>query len=339
MLSRPIRLLPFHPCLKLASAALCFSLMMAPANAQSSNQGPTTAAQASVSLASLPDQVFAENRSREVFATQVMLDRARFSPGVIDGYGGGNTARAVRAFQRAKGIAPTGNVDAALLAALRGDGAEPVVKRYALTESDLAGPFVDLPEGMEALSKVEATHYETAAEAIAEKYHMSQELLRALNPDIDRAAPGDAIIVAATRAVPIEATVARIETDGPAAALRAYASDGRLLAAYPATVGSGDFPSPSGKMEVRAIAATPAYYFSPEGRNWGPDKRLTIAPGPNNPVGSTWIDLTKEGYGIHGTPDPRLIGKTSSHGCVRLTNWDAQELAKAVEKGTTVEFL
>ena len=268
-----------------------------------------------------------------------MLDRARFSPGVIDGYGGGNTTRAVKAYQRAKGMAPTGQVDAALLAALRGNGVEPVIKRYALTDADLAGPFGDLPEGMEALSEVEATHYESAAEAIAEKFHMSQELLRALNPNIDRAAPGDSITVAATRAVPIEAKVARIEVDGPAAALRAYASDGRLLAAYPATVGSGDFPSPSGKMEVRAIAAAPVYYFSPEGRNWGPDKRLTIAPGPNNPVGSTWIDLTKEGYGIHGTPDPRLIGKTSSHGCVRLTNWDAQELAKAVEKGTTVEFL
>jgi len=290
-------------------------------------------------MASLPDQVFSKKRSRDVLAAQVMLDRARFSPGVIDGYGGGNTARAVKAYQRETGMAPTGHVDGALLAALRSDGAEPIVKRYALTEADFAGPFGDLPKGMEALSEVEATHYESVAEAIAEKFHMSQELLRALNPSIDRAAPGDAITVVATRAVPIDGTVTRIEIDGLAAALRAYASDGRLLAAYPATVGSGDFPSPNGKMEVRAIAATPAYYFSPEGRNWGPDKRLTIAPGPNNPVGSTWIDLTKEGYGIHGTPDPRLIGKTSSHGCVRLTNWDAQELAKAVEKGTTVEFL
>jgi len=339
MLSRPLRHLPFRAGTQLTGAALGLSLMMAPASAQSTPQQATTAAQASVPLASLPDHLFSGKRSREVFATQVMLDRARFSPGVIDGYGGGNTARAVKAYQRTNGMSPTGYVDPALLAALRGDGAEPVVKRYALIEADLAGPFGDLPEGMEALSKVEATHYESAAEAIAEKFHMSQELLRALNPDINRAAPGDTITVAATRAVPIEATVERIEVDGRAAALRAYAADGRLLAAYPATVGSADFPSPNGKMEVRAIAPAPAYYFSPEGRDWGPDRRLTIAPGPNNPVGSTWIDLTKEGYGIHGTPYPRLIGKTPSHGCVRLTNWDAQELAKAVEKGTTVEFL
>ena len=323
----------------LAGAAFWLCLTITPASAQSSVEQPATAAQAEVSLASLPDRLFSGKRSRDVFAAQVMLDRQRFSPGVIDGYDGGNTTRAVKAYQRAKGMEPTGRIDEALRRSLASDAPGPLVKHYVLTEADLAGPFGSLPEGMEALSKVDATHFESAAEAMAEKFHMSQELLRALNPGFEGASPGTAITVAATRAVPIEGAVARIEVDGPAAALRAYASDGRLLAAYPATVGSGDFPSPSGKMEVRAIAPAPVYYFSPEGRSWGPDKKLTIAAGPNNPVGSTWIDLTKEGYGIHGTPDPRLIGKTASHGCVRLTNWDAAELAKAVDKGTTVEFL
>lgn len=339
MPGRYLRHLAIHPGTRMAAAVLGLSLVVPQATAQAPSQQAMSNADALPSLASLPDQVFSNKRSREMLATQVMLDRARFSPGVIDGYGGGNTARAVKAYQKARGMAPTGRVDAPLLAALRGDGSEPVVKRYTLTEADVAGPFVELPEGMEALSKVEAPHYESLPEALAEKFHMSQELLRALNPGIDEAAAGASIIVAAIRAAPIEGNVARIEIDGPGAALRAFASDGRLLASYPATVGSSDFPSPSGTMEVRTVAAAPAYYFSPEGRNWGPDRKLTIAPGPNNPVGSTWIDLTKEGYGIHGTPDPRLIGKTSSHGCVRLTNWDAQELAKAVEKGTTVEFL
>ncbi len=268
-----------------------------------------------------------------------MLDRLRFSPGVIDGLGGENTARAVRAYQGAQGLAQTGRVDAELVASMRGGGTEPIIKRYALTEADLAGPFGKLPNGMEALSEIEAPHFESLAEAIAEKFHMSQEFLRALNPNVDSAGVGELIAVAATGTAPIDGVVARIEIDGREAALRAFANDGRLLASYPATIGSADFPSPEGRMEVRAVAPAPAYYFSPEGREWGPDRRLTIAPGPNNPVGSTWIDLTKEGYGIHGTPDPSLIGKTSSHGCVRLTNWDAQELAKAVEKGTIVEFL
>ncbi len=318
---------------------LGLSLLASPVAAQNMPERAATTTDASVTLAALPDQVFSSKRSRDVLAAQVMLDRKRFSPGVIDGYGGGNTARAVKAFQKSKSMEPTGRVDAALLAALRDGGQEPVMTRYTLTDEDVAGPFGAVPEGMEAMAELAATHYESAAEAIAEKFHMSQEMLRALNPGADFAAAGSTLTVAATRIAAIDGKVARIEVDGAGAALHAYAADGRLLASYPATVGSADFPSPSGKMEVRALAPAPAYYFSPKGRAWGPDKKLTIAPGPNNPVGSTWIDLTKEGYGIHGTPDPRLIGKTSSHGCVRLTNWDAQELGKAVEPGTKVEFL
>ena len=324
---------------RFALAALGVALATSQAYAQASPQEPTSGAEASIAVASLPDRVFSGRRDRDVLVAQVLLDRARFSPGVIDGFGGGNTARAVKAWQRSKGVEATGRVDAALLASLGRDRDEPVVTRYTLTEVDVAGPFAKLPEGMEALAEIEAPHYESVAEAIAEKFHMSQELLRALNPDIDGAAAGAQVTVTSVRTASIKGAVARIEIDGAAATLRAFAANGQLLASYPATVGSADFPSPSGSMEVRVIAAAPAYYFSPEGRNWGPDKRLTIAPGPNNPVGSTWIDLTKKGYGIHGTPDPRLIGKTPSHGCVRLTNWDAQELAKAVKSGTTVKFL
>lgn len=326
-----------HAGMRRAYAAFGLLLLASQAIGQVPDQGPAVAP--SVMPVSVSDGVFSGTRSRDVFAAQVMLDRVRFSPGAIDGYGGGNTARAVKAWQRANGREPTGQIDAALLFALRSAGQEAVASRYVLTDADLVGSFGKLPKGMEALAEVDATHYESAAEGLAERFHMTQELLRAMNPDIDTATVGEAITVAATRAVPIEGTVTRIEVDGPEGALRAYAADGRLLASYPASVGSTDFPSPSGQMEVRAIAPVPAYYFSPEGRDWGPNKRLTIAPGPNNPVGSTWIDLTKEGYGIHGTPDPRLIGKTQSHGCVRLTNWDAQELAKAVVAGTTVEFL
>lgn len=323
-----------------AVVALGAALITSPAYAQPfPPQDPLSATAGSNAVESLPDGVFSGKRDRDVLVAQVLLDRARFSPGVIDGFGGGNTARAVKAWQRSKGVEASGRVDAALLASLGQDREDAVVTSYTLTEVDVAGPFGKLPEGMEALAELEAPHYENVAEAIAEKFHMSQELLRALNPDIDGAAAGAQVTVTSIRTAPIKGAVARIEVDSAAATLRAFSADGQLLASYPATVGSADFPSPSGSMEVRVIAAAPAYYFSPEGRDWGPDKRLTIAPGPNNPVGSTWIDLTKKGYGIHGTPDPRLIGKTPSHGCVRLTNWDAQELAKAVKSGTTVEFL
>jgi lipoprotein-anchoring transpeptidase ErfK/SrfK len=300
------------------------------------------AAQDTVSLqlpSSAPANLFSDGRSRDVLIAQVLLDRARHSPGVIDGMMGGNTARAIRAFQRASGMAVDGRVSPGLLQALVRQQSGNIVQSYTITEEDVSGPFVDVPAGFEAQAKLQHLAYETPAEKLAEKFHMSQAFLEALNPNTDFGRAGTEIIVVAAGSDRLEQKVARIEVDKGNAALRAYAEDGTLVASYPATIGSSEFPSPSGSMEVRAIAPEPKYYFSPEGRDWGPDERLTIAAGPNNPVGSTWIDLTKDGYGLHGSPDPSLIGKTSSHGCVRLTNWDAKELASAVGPGVKVEFV
>lgn len=269
----------------------------------------------------------------------MLLDRARFSPGVIDGYGGGNTRRAIESYQRATGMTVTGRVDARLLEALRSAHNGELFARYTITEADAAGPFQPLPDGMEEMAALKTLAYESAAEALAERFHMAQAFLEALNPKADFGRAGTEILVVAAQDRALEAKVARIEVDGANSTLRAYGPDNKLLATYPATVGSSQFPSPSGRMTVRALAPEPKYYFSPEGRDWGPDRKLIIAAGPNNPVGSTWIDLSQEGYGIHGTPDPRLIGKTASHGCVRLTNWDARILGQAVEAGTVVEFV
>lgn len=314
------------------------SLVIPQANAATLETRSAIEAEPATLLALLPEGVFSGKRSRDILSAQVFLDRARFSPGEIDGYGGGNTSRAVAAWQASKGLTATGQVDAALLADFAGSGAGAVLMTYTVTDADILGPFSLLPDTMEAMAELDAAHYQSAVEAIAEKFHMSQDLLVALNPDADFLTSNLSITVAAIRPAPIDAMVARIEVDGAGRTLRAYAEDGQLLASYPATVGSSAFPSPTGSMEVGVVAPAPAYYFSPEGRTWGPNKRLVIAPGPNNPVGSTWIDLTEEGYGIHGTPDPSLIGKTASHGCVRLTNWDAQELAKSVRPRTIVVF-
>lgn len=286
----------------------------------------------------VPSDIFSGTRTRELVEAQVLLDRAGFSPGVIDGFQGGNTHRAIEAYQRANGMVVTGRIDSALLGKLRSEGGE-VLSRYTITEEDVAGPFVDVPDGMEAMAKLDALAHESPAEALAERFHMAQAFLAALNPNADFSKAGTEITVVAARDRELDGPVARIEVDGTPSTLRAFAEDGRLLATFPATVGSAEFPSPSGEMTVRALAPEPKYYFSPKGRDWGPDRRLTIAAGPNNPVGSTWIDLSKEGYGIHGTPDPRLIGKTASHGCVRLTNWDARALGGAVKPGTVVQFV
>jgi lipoprotein-anchoring transpeptidase ErfK/SrfK len=269
----------------------------------------------------------------------VLLDHSGHSPGVVDGVMGGNTVRAIRAFQRANGMEPDGKLSNALVQKLQTVHSGELLQRHTITAEDLSGPFVAVPTEMEDQAQLATLGYENAAEALAEKFHMAQAFLKALNPGVDFGSPGTEITVIVPGEKKIGAKVARIEVDKAASALSAFAADGTLVATYPATIGSSTFPSPDGSMEVTAVASAPTYHFNPEGRDWGPEKKLTIAAGPNNPVGGTWIDLSKEGYGIHGTPHPELIGKSSSHGCVRLTNWDAEELAQAVTKGTKVEFL
>lgn len=318
-----------------------FTLLLIPALILAA--GSSGAAAPGVPSFSIPgasgQQVFTGARTREVLAAQVLLDHSDHSPGVVDGVMGGNTVRAIKAFQRANGMTADGKLSDGLLQKLQSVYSGELLQRHTITAEEVSGPFVTVPESMEGQAQLDTLAYESPAEALAEKFHMSQEFLKALNPGADFASPGTEITVIVAAKNRLEAKVARIEVDKATSSLRAYAGDGTLVATYPATVGSSTFPSPDGSMEVTAIAAAPTYHFSPEGRDWGPDKKLTIAAGPNNPVGGTWIDLTKEGYGIHGTPDPKRIGKTSSHGCVRLTNWDAEELAQAVSKGTNVEFV
>lgn len=293
----------------------------------------------SISAQAVPAGFYSGARSEEVLAVQVLLDRSRHSPGVIDGVMGGNTKRAIAAFEAANGLEADGRIDPELLGKLKEAHPGVILERYTITQEDAGGPFLAIPDGMTEMAKLDRLAFENPAEALAEKFHMSRSFLEALNPGVDFGNAGTEITVVAKREPQEWESVARIEIDKTASELRAFAESGDLVATFPATVGSGEFPSPDGSMEVRAIAPAPAYYFDPSGRSWGPDEKLTIAPGPNNPVGSTWIDLSKEGYGIHGTPDPQLIGKSSSHGCVRLTNWDAEQLATLVNKGTAVVFL
>jgi lipoprotein-anchoring transpeptidase ErfK/SrfK len=273
---------------------------------------------------------------------QVMLDRAHASPSVIDGVFGESTIEAIRAFQGMTGAEVTGNLaqeDWDRLKAAAGDA--PVLKQYEIKAEYAKGPFIErVPDDYKEKAELKKLAYTSPAEALAEKFHMDQKFLEAMNPD-SRFEKGDTITVVDPGAG-LAAKVARIEVDAREDMLRAYGEDGKVVAAYPATVGSKDMPSPSGSLKVRAIARNPVYTYDPKRVNFREvdvDEVLKIPAGPNNPVGTVWIDLDKDTYGIHGTPDPADVGKESSHGCVRLTNWDAEELAAQVRKGTAVEFV
>ncbi|MFZ2099320.1 MAG: L,D-transpeptidase [Oricola sp.] len=271
---------------------------------------------------------------------QVLLDRHGYSPGVIDGRMGSNVAKAINVARNETGISLDPADEAALNAELDRTGG-PAFADYTITPEDAAGPFAaSIPEDYAEKAALPALSYTSPMEMLAERFHMSEAYLVSLNPDVNFYQPGTVIrVVAVGRNV--GRAVARVEADKAAEQVRAYDQSGRLVAAYPATIGSSDTPSPSGTVQVERVAFDPNYTYNPkinfvQGSN---NSVLTIPPGPNGPVGSIWIALSKPTYGIHGTPEPDRIGKTNSHGCVRLTNWDAAELARLVAKGVTVEFI
>ncbi len=278
--------------------------------------------------------------TEQVAKIQVLLDRYGASPGVIDGHMGDNVNKGISAWRDMTGIALRTYDEVAIEAALAETGG-PAFVDYEITPVDAAGPFVaSVPEDYGEKAKLDRLGYTSVAEMLAERFHMDENYLKALNPEANFNRPGT-IIRVANIGQNVSAKVARIIADKGRKQVRGYDEAGKLVVAYPATIGSTDTPSPSGTVNVERIALDPEYTYNPkinfqQGAN---DKVLRIPPGPNGPVGTVWIALSKPTYGIHGTPEPSRIGKTNSHGCVRLTNWDAAELAKLVSKGVTVEFL
>ncbi|HYD73592.1 MAG TPA: L,D-transpeptidase [Candidatus Binatia bacterium] len=269
---------------------------------------------------------------------QVLLDRLHFSPGVIDGYDGENVRKAVAAYQEANNLPINGRPDDALLTRLEGADSQPALVAYVLTEEDVGGPFVQVPQGLEAQSRLDALGYGSAVEAVAEKFHMDEDLLRSLNPGVDFSSAGTEIVVASVGGG-LDGQVARIDIDKDELTLRAYDASDRMLAFYPVTISADN--TPTGELEVTAIAFDPTYNYDADelpSFNDNSGREFVIQPGPNNPVGLVWIALNRDGYGIHGTPNPQLISKTASHGCVRLTNWDAVDLARATQQGVPVHF-
>lgn len=298
---------------------------------------------------------------RPILKAQVALDRLGFSPGVIDGKEGQSYHLALRGFQEANDLPVTGRLDQATAQAL-GRQAVPETRLVRIPAAFAQGPFVpDLPKEAAAQAKLPALGYRTLTEALAERFHTTPEMLVALNPPDTKIGAGAVIRVPNTAEAPVPSgpddrgwnrtlQMLGVSADQPAAAkvvvdksdgvLRAFDDAGKLIAQFPATMGSSHDPLPIGTWKIQGISRNPDFHYNPK-LFWDVSdnkKAVTLKPGPNGPVGVVWLDLSKPHYGIHGTSEPQTIGRAESHGCVRLTNWDAAKLAGMVKPGTPAIF-
>ena len=269
---------------------------------------------------------------------QILLDRARFSPGEIDGQAGSNLARAVSGYQAAHGLAVDGRIGAEVWASLNAADTAPALVPYTLTAEDIAGPYAKIPEDMEAKAALKSLGFESLDEALGERFHASPALLKKLNPDADFGKAGTVLQVPGVAGLPALPKAAKLVVDKSDSTLSLLDAGGKVLAQFPASSGSSHDPLPIGEWKIKAVAQDPTFHYNPE-LFWDADPshaKATIAPGPNNPVGVAWIDLSKPHYGIHGTAIPASIGKSQSHGCVRLSNWDVATVAAAVDASVPV---
>lgn len=265
---------------------------------------------------------------------QALLNWNHSGVGAVDGYWGKNTRKAMQAFQKAQGLPVTEAVNEETWQALTKNStltSQPVLVSYQLTDADVNVKTTQIPASAEAKAKLDGMYYESVLEALGEKFHISRDYLKSLNPNASFKS-GETIIVY-NPGNPNTTPVSRVVADKDTQTLYAYDDSDNLVASYPTTVGSTATPSPTGTHKVKVKIHEPNYTYTSDN-----GKKSIIPPGPNNPVGVVWIGLSKPSYGIHGSPDPERISRQASAGCVRLTNWDALSLLGVIKNDATVEF-
>ena len=274
-----------------------------------------------------------------ILRAQVLLLRAHFSAGEIDGVAGMNLAKAARAYQTSQGLPETGKLDAATWQALNADTA-PALVQMTLTQADIDGPYLPTPEAPQDKAKMKRIVYQDIREMLGERYNIKPSLIETLNPKADLGTAGTTLVVPYTRPAQQIPKASRIVVDKSDAFLQLLDGDGKVLAHFPASSGSSRFPLPIGEWKLTSVVQDPDYRYNPDILVGQPKdaKPATLPPGPNGPVGILWMGINKEHYGIHGTPEPGQISRSQSSGCVRLTNFAAQAVATAVEVGTPVTF-
>ncbi|MDQ8935582.1 L,D-transpeptidase family protein [Acinetobacter rudis] len=319
-------------------------IAQAPSTTNTTNTS-NKAAKAAWTLDGINNAEWYENIGRGQFPVyaraHVMLNNAHASPGAIDGSSGMNTLKAISSFQQMQGLEPTGSLTKETwdkLISLQGN--KPAFVEYTITEADLKGPYSgSIPRDYAQQAKMKGLYYTGPLEMLSEKFHMDEAFMKKLNPNASFKKAGERIIVTNIRNE-LPENIHLIVAHKGVKQLYLFNSQNQMVGSFPATIGSAQTPSPTGTYKITGVAPNPWYSYSPsnfvQGNN---NKPLSLPPGPNGPVGNIWIGLSKKSFGIHGTPNPSLISKTASHGCIRLTNWDANDLGKKVKAGVTVKFL
>lgn len=299
---------------------------------------------------------------QDVLRTQVVLDRLGFAPGVVDGKGGQSLTLALKGFQEARGLDETGKIDADTRQALAMYGGVKATRTFTIRAEDLRGPFIGrLPAKAEDQARLPRLGYVNALERIAERFHTTPDAIVALNrPDTVLRVGTKLVlpnIVPASRAYPDRIAPEWRETlssfnldanqpkadhvvvDKSEGALKVYDKAAKLVAQFPVTTGSRHDPLPIGSWTIKGSSYNPPFHYNPD-LFWDAsgDDKMVLPPGPNGPVGVIWMDLSKPHYGIHGTPHPETIGRAESHGCVRLSNWDAARLSMMIAPGVKARF-